>query len=252
MAITPCGTLLFLVKQDQLLAFNATSGAFEQSIKLCGSLRCPKTVVSHIEYHPRDLYMVYTVYGRSGGSINFLGYQSERVAAKSTRPTRRPDIFDIENTPYHEKQLDDIIRKLDHVFLTPYTGQPKDQGCVLNDIAGNVPSSDSSDVSNKTFTIKADSPTTKRRRQKQQNRNQPNDNDDKRRHSSDNNDGPDDDDDDGSRKSVVDLTYNVVVETKGAEVMAGGTYSIDMNGTVKKQKESDDTTISESMDFERM
>jgi hypothetical protein len=242
-AVTSCGTLLFLVKNDNLLVYNAASGAFEQNIKLCSSTRHIKTIVSHIDYHPRDLYMVYAVYGSSGGSVIFLGYQNERseINTKPCALPRKKNTPEIEKRSYHETQLNNIIRKLDDVFLDSKTEQ-----VILNDIAGDtlnrthlshtsssiesVKNTDNSKMNtftiekNDTFTIKEPTKPKRLYHQKQNNDGT------KNNHSSEN-----------SKKSFADLTYNVECEAKING--NGDTYKIEKD----KPLDSDDTTISESM-----
>lgn len=120
--VTACGSHLFASNGSNIRFYSLSNGNVTSSNRNFLNIRIPSGVkISSIDYHPKDFYFACSIYGRNGGVL-ICHYEPE---------TEEKDLFEklkmepselilksqlIKATGTH---FNDIIRRLDEVFLAP-------------------------------------------------------------------------------------------------------------------------------------
>jgi hypothetical protein len=151
--ISPCGTQIFatdgsVIRFYQLVNGNLVSSVDRNILNVKLSLS-EKSIVSAMDYHPKDFYLVISVYGKHGG-VFVTAYESnetdpiEKLKASSGEKLQHKQLIDVK----HGTRFDEIIRRLDDAFLAP-------------DNDNMTHANNNNNISNRfeenTFTVKSDS-----------------------------------------------------------------------------------------------
>lgn len=216
---SPCGTCLFstdLANKERICYFQLVNGNINtNNLSENNYLHVKfhlgeKNFISSLDYHPKDFYLAYSIYGKNGG-IGIYGFDVDKNFNEKVEKLQNKNLLTISRVPpatetngrtMEIKHFSDIIRRLDEVFLIPNerTRKSVDQR-----------REEQSEKENNTFTV-----------------------DSKR----------------SNTYTVVKKPEVPARKSKGSESDNNLTYSIKKNNDtyeIQKGQNSDDTTISESL-----
>lgn len=76
--------------------------------------------ISYLDYHPKDSYLAVSVYGSNGG-IALMGYNSIEVSGKSEELLARVEKLELnkKNSGEYRVNLTELLKSLDNVFMAP-------------------------------------------------------------------------------------------------------------------------------------
>lgn len=122
--MSPCGTHIFasnlqnrsLISCFKLVNGNINTNQDEENFLNVKFHMGEKNFISSIDYHPKDFYLAFSVYGKNGG-IGVFGFEMDINFKEKVDQLQHllPKVAHFGEI----KQFSDIIRRLDEVFLIP-------------------------------------------------------------------------------------------------------------------------------------
>lgn len=121
--ITTCGTHLFASNGTAIRFYSLQNGNLTSITKNILNVKIPSgEKISSMDYHPKDFYFAFSIYGRNGGVVVCTN-ESESVEKDLFDRLKIESSFAQQQKPQVTRstvtQFSDIIRKLDEVFLAP-------------------------------------------------------------------------------------------------------------------------------------
>jgi hypothetical protein len=148
--VTPCGTQLFSTNKShvrfyQILSGNLTTPSDDKNFI---NLKIPigeRNLITSMDYHPKDFYFACSIYG-SHGAVFVCSFESEEKILNEVTKIGSQEILNRSFEHHQMGNLNNIIRRLDEVFLTPSEQRPN-----VDDNTFTVPNTESK--RSKTYTV---------------------------------------------------------------------------------------------------
>lgn len=79
-----------------------------------------ETFISFLDYHPKDSYLAVSIYGLNGG-IALMGHTNVEISAKSEELVARVEKLELnkKKTGEYRVNLTELLKSLDNVFMAP-------------------------------------------------------------------------------------------------------------------------------------